>query len=190
MVASDWWVHQFAFSKENVVVVGKDLELRQRAGKSGEVGWTKSAIGAVTVQVAMSLIHLVLGVIYCGMFLYGSDASEIDSEIVHDPNTNTWRREYRIHVAGGATKFFVRDTLDPSGFHIERIDYQPGQYVKWYVDGELRCTATPADLEGGPNGFPSGPMEMLADCWGGGWTEGYGGEDATLTLHGFKIQAL
>lgn len=190
LVASDWWVHQFGFSKENVVVVGKSLELRQRASKSGEVAWTKSLVGSGLFQVQATLVHLVIGVVYCVMFLYAQSASEIDSEIVYDPATGTWRREYRIHAPGGKTVFFRRGTEDPSGQHVEGIKYVKGKYVEWYVDGKMVCRATPEDLDDGPQDFPGDTMELLADCWGGSWTGGYDGSDATLTLDSYRIDAI
>lgn len=100
---------------------------------------------------------------------YGTQWDEIDIEFLGKDTTKV-QFNYFTNGVGGHEKVVDLGFDASAGFHTYAFDWQPG-YIKWYVDGVLKHTAT--------TNIPSTPGKIMMNIWNGtgvdSWLGSYNG---------------
>ncbi|WP_446686128.1 beta-glucanase [Paenibacillus aurantiacus] len=99
----------------------------------------------------------------------GTPWDEIDIEFLGKDTTKV-QFNYFTNGVGGHEKVVNLGFDAAAGFHTYAFDWQPG-YIKWYVDGVLKHTAT--------TNIPSHPGKIMMNIWNGtgvdSWLGAYNG---------------
>nr|1CPN_A Chain A, CIRCULARLY PERMUTED [Paenibacillus macerans] len=100
---------------------------------------------------------------------HGTQWDEIDIEFLGKDTTKV-QFNYYTNGVGGHEKVISLGFDASKGFHTYAFDWQPG-YIKWYVDGVLKHTATA--------NIPSTPGKIMMNLWNGtgvdDWLGSYNG---------------
>lgn len=100
---------------------------------------------------------------------HGTQWDEIDIEFLGKDTTKV-QFNYFTNGAGGNEKIVDLGFDASQGFHTYAFDWQPG-YIKWYVDGVLKHTAT--------RNIPTTPGHIMMNIWNGigvdSWLGSYNG---------------
>lgn len=99
----------------------------------------------------------------------GTQWDEIDIEFL-GKDTRKVQFNYYTNGVGGHEKIVDLGFDASQGFHTYAFDWQPG-YIKWYVDGVLKHTAT--------SSIPKTPGKIMMNLWNGtgvdAWLGSYNG---------------
>ncbi|RIX59680.1 beta-glucanase [Paenibacillus nanensis] len=99
----------------------------------------------------------------------GTQWDEIDIEFL-GKDTRKVQFNYYTNGVGGHEKIVDLGFDASQGFHTYAFDWQPG-YIKWYVDGVLKHTAT--------SNIPKTPGKIMMNLWNGtgvdAWLGSYNG---------------
>ncbi|WP_233184388.1 beta-glucanase [Paenibacillus sonchi] len=99
----------------------------------------------------------------------GTSWDEIDIEFLGKDTTKV-QFNYFTNGVGGHEKVVNLGFDASTGYHTYAFDWQPG-YIKWYVDGVLKHTAT--------SNIPSEPGKIMMNLWNGtgvnSWLGSYNG---------------
>lgn len=187
----------YAWKSENTTVEDGKLLLSVDEQGSAQVQTSAEPLAGFW-EVDVTLPRMVPGLVAAPLWLMSQDpdADEIDFEFVGSKGLtitawakldgtkkNVWSKGVDNPLVAG----------DLSGRHFRlAINYVPGKFVEWYLDGALAARITPADTQGH---FPSLPMRPYFDLWvakgtdpgwAGQWQPLAAGQKLTLTVEGYR----
>lgn len=112
----------------------------------------------------------------------GMPWDEIDIEFL-GKNTTQVQFNYFKNGVGGHEKVINLGFDASTSYHTYAFDWQPN-YIKWYVDGQLKHTVT-----GSPSTLPSHAGKIMANIWNGigvdGWLGAYNGANPLYAYYDF-----